>query len=89
MKKPFAFTLFILMLLISAWSCVSSKKYRELQTSSRQNLIDRDSYKTENMALAMQNKEAETKIKALGEEMSKIRQDLLLPILSVTGQKRI
>jgi chemotaxis protein MotB len=78
MKKPFAFTLFILMLLISAWSCVSSKKYRELQTSSRQNLIDRDSYKTENMALAMQNKEAETKIKALGEEMSKIRQELAL-----------
>jgi chemotaxis protein MotB len=78
MKKPFVTTLFIVMLLISVTSCVSSKKYRELQTSSRQNMIDRDNFKTENMALAMQNREAQTKITALEGEMSKMRQGLSL-----------
>ncbi len=78
MKKPFVPTLFIVILLISVTSCVSSKKYRELQTSSRQNMIDRDNFKTENMALAMQNREAQTKITALEGEMNKIRQELSL-----------
>lgn len=78
MKKPFVPTLFIVMLIISITSCVSSKKYRELQTSSRQNMIDRDNFKTENMALAMQNREAQTRITALEGEMSKMRQELSL-----------
>jgi chemotaxis protein MotB len=78
MKTPFASALIVVILAISAVSCVSSKKYRELQTTSRQNMIDRDKYKAENMALVMQNKEIETKISALEEEMRKIRQELAL-----------
>jgi chemotaxis protein MotB len=78
MKNPFASALIAVMLAISVVSCVSSKKYRELQTTSRQNMIDRDNYKAENMALVMQNKENETKISAIEEEMSKIRQELSL-----------
>jgi chemotaxis protein MotB len=78
MKTPFASALIVVMLAISVLSCVSSKKYRELQTESRQNMIDRDNYKSENMALVMQNKENETKISALEDEISKIRQELSL-----------
>ena len=78
MKKAITYTLFVVMLLISSVSCVSSKKYRELQTSSRQNMMDRDNYKTENMTLAMQNREAETRIAALEGEMTKMKQDLSL-----------
>jgi chemotaxis protein MotB len=78
MKNPIASALFVVMLAISVVSCVSSKKYRELQTTSRQNMIDRDNYKAENMTLEMKNKEIEKKISALEEEMSKIRQELSL-----------
>jgi chemotaxis protein MotB len=78
MKTPIASALIVVMLAISVISCVSSKKYRELQTTSRQNMIDRDSYKAENMTLEMKNREIEKKISALEEEMSKIRQELSL-----------
>jgi chemotaxis protein MotB len=78
MIKKFAFTLIVVLSLISVISCVSGKKYRELQNTSRQNMIDRDNFKTENMTLSMQNREAETKMKDLEAEMSKIRQELSL-----------
>jgi chemotaxis protein MotB len=76
MNKKFALALFAVLSVFSVISCVSSKKYRELQNTSRQNMIDRDNFKAENMSLSMQNKENETKIKTLEEEISKISQEL-------------
>ncbi|MDP4223747.1 MAG: OmpA family protein [Bacteroidota bacterium] len=77
MNRPFAFILLAMMILASV-SCVSGKKYRELQNTSRQNMIDRDDFKAENLTLSMQNRETQAKITALENEMSKIRQDLAL-----------
>lgn len=76
MKKPFAVTLIVLLSLTSFISCVSSKKHRELQNTNRLNMIERDNLKSENMNLSMRNREIETKIAALEEEMGKIRQEL-------------
>jgi len=78
MNKSLAVTLVALLPLIFVTSCVSGKKYREVQNTSRQNMIDRDDFKAENLNLAMQNREIETKISALEKEMSKSRQDLTL-----------
>jgi chemotaxis protein MotB len=77
MNRTFAFILLAMMILASV-SCVSAKKYRELQNTSRQNMIDRDDFKAENLTLSMQNRETQAKITALENDMSKIRQDLAL-----------
>ena len=70
MKKIKAILVLAFVLLImSAISCVSAKKYRELQITSRQNMMDRDDFKTENMKLQMQNRELELRSTALEKEM--------------------
>lgn len=76
MNKPFA--VIALLYAIAAWSCVPAGKYRELQNASRQNMIDRDDFKTENLTLSMQNREIGTKIAALEAEMASSRQDIAL-----------
>jgi chemotaxis protein MotB len=78
MNKPFAVTLIAVLYFTSLLSCVPGKKFRELQNTSRQNMIDRDDFKAENLTLSMQNREIETKIAALENEMGKTRQDLAL-----------
>ena len=61
MNKSFAVTLITVISAISVTSCVSGKKFRELQNTSRQNMIDRDDFKAENLALSMQNREIEAR----------------------------
>ncbi len=78
MNKSLAVTLVAILPVIFVSSCVPGKKFREVQNTSRQNMIDRDDFKAENLTLAMQNREIETKISALEKEMSKSRQDLTL-----------
>ncbi len=78
MNKQFAVTLIIVLSVVLVTSCVSGKKYRELQYASRQNMMDRDDFKAENLTLSMENREIETKIGALEKEMGKIRQDFAL-----------
>jgi chemotaxis protein MotB len=78
MNKHFSVTLIVVLSAISVVSCVSGKKYRELQYASRQNMMDRDDFKAENLTLSMENREIETKIDALEKEMGKIRQDFAL-----------
>src|SRR4030043_274677 len=78
MNKPFTVTLIAVLLAISAITCVPGKKFRELQYTSRQNMMDRDNFKAENLALSMQNREIEMKIGDLENEMGKIRQALSL-----------
>ncbi len=78
MNRSYTFTFFAALFFASLLSCVPGKKYRELQNTSRQNMIDRDDFKAENLTLSMQNREIEGKITALEEEMGKTRQDLAL-----------
>lgn len=78
MNKSLAVTLIAMLPVIFAISCVPGKKFREVQNTSRQNMIDRDDFKAENLTLSMQNREIESKISALEKEMSKSRQDLTL-----------
>jgi chemotaxis protein MotB len=78
MNKPFAVTLIATLFFASLMSCVPGKKFRELQNTSRQNMIDRDDFKAENLNLSMENREIEAKIAALEKEMGKARQDLAI-----------
>jgi chemotaxis protein MotB len=78
MNKSFSGTFFILLYAISVMSCVSGNKFRELQNTSTQNLIERDNLKAENMSLSMKNKEVETKFSAMESEMGDIKKDLAL-----------
>ncbi len=64
------------MLISSAVSCVSAKKFRELQITSRQNMIDRDELKSENLKLQMYNKELENKVSILGKDIESLKHDL-------------
>ena len=76
MNKPLS--LIVILLSISVLSCVPASKYRELQNASRQNMMDRDDYKTENLTLSMQNRETATRIAALEAEMTRTKQDIAL-----------
>ncbi len=78
MNKSLAVTLIAILPVFFVISCVPGKKFREVQNTSRQNMIDRDDFKAENLNLSMQNREIESKISALEKEMSKSRQDLTL-----------
>jgi chemotaxis protein MotB len=78
MNKSLAVTLIAILPVIFVISCVPGKKFREVQNTSRQNMIDRDDFKAENLNLSMQNREIESKISALEREMSKSRQDLTI-----------
>jgi len=78
MNKSLAVTLVAILPVIFMVSCVPGKKFREVQNTSRQNMIDRDDFKAENLSLSMQNREIESKISSLEKEMSKSRQDLTL-----------
>ncbi len=57
-------------------SCVSGKKYREMQFMNRQNMMERDDLKAANLTLSMQNRDSEMKLSTLEKDMAKIRQDL-------------
>lgn len=78
MNKSLAVTLVVILPVIFVSSCVPGKKFREVQNTNRQNMIDRDDFKAENLTLEMQNREIESKISALEKEMSKSRQALTL-----------
>lgn len=47
---------------ISAFSCVSGKKYKSLQDTSKQFMNERDDFKSKNIGLEMSNKELEAKL---------------------------
>ncbi len=78
MNKSISLYVIVVFSAFSVISCVPGKKFRELQKTSRQNMIERDDFKTENIGLAMKNRELETKIAALEKEMAKLKQDLSL-----------
>lgn len=76
MNKTVAVFTFVLS--VSLMSCVPASKYRELQNASRQNMMDRDDFRTENLSLSMQNRETAARIAALEAEMARSKQDIAL-----------
>ncbi|HUU99893.1 MAG TPA: OmpA family protein [Bacteroidales bacterium] len=76
MSRYFLFILAVVIMGISSISCVTGNKYRTLQRTSRQNLMDRDDFKTENITLSMLNKELEAKIAALEKSSGSVKQEL-------------
>jgi chemotaxis protein MotB len=80
MKKTLSLALAILFTFVSLTSCVSGKKFRELQITNRQNLVDLDDCRAENMTLKMQEREQEIKLTGLEKELSKTKQDLDLAL---------
>ncbi|MGB8491099.1 MAG: OmpA family protein [Bacteroidales bacterium] len=78
MKKSFTFKMILLVVVLSAAACVPAKKFRDLQNTNRQNTIDKDDLKAENMSLNMRVREMENKLATLESEAVKMNQELAL-----------
>ena len=78
MNKSISLYAIVVFSAFSIISCVPFKKFRELQKTNTQNIIERDDYKAESLGLAMKNRELEIKIAGLEKEMAKLKQDLSL-----------
>ena len=76
MNRYSVFTLVAITLAISLLSCVPGKKYRTLQNTSRQNMMERDDFKKENIGLSMLKRELEAKLATLEKETGTIKQEL-------------
>jgi chemotaxis protein MotB len=75
MKKSFLFTAVAVLIIIAA-SCVSGKKFSSVQDTSRQFMNERDTYKTDNIGLEMQNKELQAKLAALEKDIANVKQNI-------------
>jgi chemotaxis protein MotB len=76
MKRTSLFILFAIAILISIVSCVSGKKYRTLQDTSRLYLNERDTLKAENIELSMNNKELKAKAALLEKDAATMKEDI-------------
>lgn len=66
-----------LIFVISAVSCVSGKKHRTLQETSRQFMAERDNLKGANIALEMANRELESKMAMTEKEINSIKDEIV------------
>ena len=66
----------IFLIAFSSVSCVSGKKFKSLQDTSREYMNERDDFKTENISLGMANRELETKIAGLEKEMAGVEEEM-------------
>lgn len=76
MNRPVISFLFLIGIALSAISCVTGMKHRKLQDTSRNFMLERDDFKTENIMLTMANRELEARIARLENETGTIREDL-------------
>lgn len=74
MKKTIICPLIVLIFL--SFSCVPGSKYRSIRDKSKQFMNERDTFKTENISLGMQNRELEARIDALQKETQSIRENI-------------
>ncbi len=63
-------------LVIFSISCVSAKKFSDLQDTSKQFMKERDAFKTDNIGLEMQNKELKAKLASLEKEAGTVQQEI-------------
>lgn len=76
MNKTVIYSLGVIML-ISTVSCVSGKKFKTLQDTSKQFMNERDDFKTQNIGLEMANKELESKLEGLQKQADTINSGIL------------
>ncbi|MFH0842948.1 MAG: OmpA family protein [Bacteroidota bacterium] len=70
MKTILIFISIVIFTGFSTISCVSGKKFKSLQDTSRQYMNERDEFKTENIGLEMSNRELESKISVLEKDFA-------------------
>lgn len=83
MKKPASLTGFFLLLIVISMSCVPAKKFKSLQNTSRQYMLERDSFRKENLNLSMSVRELQSKAEALEKETADLKAGL-----AVAGKER-
>jgi chemotaxis protein MotB len=76
MKRSIFYFLGSALLVLSVISCVSGRKYSNLQDTSKQFMNERDAFKTDNIGLEMKNKELEAKIASLEKVMGTVKEDI-------------
>jgi chemotaxis protein MotB len=76
MNKKLFFILAALVITISMVSCVSGKKYKSLQDTSKQFMNERDEFKTDNIGLEMANRELEAKMAVIEKEMNSVKDSI-------------
>jgi chemotaxis protein MotB len=69
MKRNLSLTTIAILIIFSV-SCVSGRKYKSLQDTSKQFMNERDDFKTRNIGLDMANRELETKVTDLEKEIT-------------------
>jgi chemotaxis protein MotB len=74
-KSAFVAPVIVIIVLIS-FSCVSGKKYADLQTTSKNFMNERDTLKADNIGLEMKNKELEASIGSIEKEIASIKEEM-------------
>lgn len=74
-SAPIIFSVFFIC--ISLASCVSGRKFKSLQDTSRNFMNERDEFKTANIGLDMKNRELESRIASLEKDSESIKEDIL------------
>lgn len=76
MKRTVLFALAGLLLVVSSVSCVSGKKFKSLQDTSRQFMNERDDFKTQNIGLEMANRELEARMAVLDKQVGTVQAEI-------------
>jgi chemotaxis protein MotB len=76
MNRPLVYITGFLVLISFSVSCVSGKKFSSLEQTSKQFMNERDAFKTENIALEMQNKEYSAKLAGLEKKVAASEQEI-------------
>ncbi len=76
MKRTLLYFSGLALLILTGVSCVTGRKYGNLQDTSRHFMNERDAFKTDNIGLEMKNKELEAKIAALEKEIGTVKEDI-------------
>jgi len=76
MNRPLVYIAGFLVLISFSVSCVSGKKFSSLEQTSKQFMNERDAFKTENIALEMQNKEFSVKLADLEKRVVASEQEI-------------
>jgi chemotaxis protein MotB len=76
MTKSTISSLGIIIIVISSFSCVSGRKYGNMQDTSKHFMNERDAFKSDNIGLEMQNRELEAKLAKLEKDISTVSEDI-------------
>lgn len=76
MKRPLFLYSLILLTAISVISCVSGRKYKSMEDTSRHFMNERDEYKTVNIGLEMTNRELEAKLAMLNKQVAEVNDEI-------------